>query len=116
MVSTFGSFSCIYNLDCLFFIGSQINYRLRQRAARTKGPDAERFQRLANSLEEFTYCLLDPLKTDTHQYEGFGTFLDDLLNHAIEFEQKKVASKKRNSPKTPYEEYFGKFKPLVDSR
>lgn len=92
MVSTFGSFSCIYNLNCLLFIGSQISYKLRLES-RKKGPDAERFQRLANSLEEFTYCLLDPLKTNTRLCEDFGkTYLDDLVNKAIEFEQKKVAS------------------------
>ena len=78
-------------------------------AARKKGPDAERFQRLANSLEDFTYCLLDPLKINPVWCKEFGkNYLDGLLNDAIELKQKKVVLKKRNSLETPYEEYFGK--------
>ena len=53
--------------------------------------DAGRFKRLANSVEEFTYCLLDPLKTDSGWCKQFGDYsLDEMLNDAIEFKQRKV--------------------------
>ena len=76
-----------------FCIGSQVNYKLHQ-LAETIGPDAGRFKRLANSVEEFTYCLLDPLKTDSGWCKQFGDYsLDEILNDAIEFKQKKVGNK-----------------------
>lgn len=82
-----------------------MNYELRKRAELKDEPDAERFQRLANSLEEFIYCLLDPLKTNSEMCKKFGgKYLDDWLNDAIEFKQKKVALKKRSSLKTSYED------------
>ena len=60
-------------------------------------PDAERFKQLANSVEEFTYCLLDPLKSDAGWCEQFGDHsLDDILGDAIEFEQKKVTLNRVN--------------------
>ena len=76
-----------------FCIGSQVNYNLRK-LAETIGPDAGRFKRLANSVEEFTYRLLDPLKTNSDWCRQFGDYsLDEMLNDAIEFEQKKVGNK-----------------------
>ena len=70
-----------------------MNYKLRQ-LAETIGPDAGRFKRLANSVEEFTFRLLDPLKTDSGWCKQFGDYsLDEMLNDAIEFEQKKVGKK-----------------------
>ena len=76
-----------------FCIGSQVNYKLRQ-LVETIGPDAGRFKRLANSVEEFTYRLLDPLKTDSDWCKQFGDYsLDEMLNDAIEFKQKKVGNK-----------------------
>jgi len=70
-------------------IGMKVNHKLRGLADRMS-PDAERFKQLANSVEEFTYCLLDPLKSDAGWCEQFGDHsLDDILDDAIEFEQKK---------------------------
>lgn len=61
------------------------------------GADVGRFKRLANSVEEFTYRLLDPLQTDPKRCGEFGdSCLDDILYDVIEFEQKKVALKNRN--------------------
>lgn len=83
-------------LTVCFVIDSQVNYKLRQ-LAETIGPDAVRFKRLANSVEEFTYRLLDPLTTDPDLREQFGDYsLDYVLNDAIEFEQKKVTLNMRN--------------------
>lgn len=91
-----------------------MNYELRKRAALKDQPDTERFLRLANSLEEFIYRLLDPLKTNSDMCKKFGRkYLDDLLNDAIEFKQKKVALKERSSLKTSYKNYLGKLKPLI---
>ena len=76
-----------------FCIGSQVNYKLRK-LAETIGPDAGRLERLANSVEEFTYRLLDPLKTDSEWCKQFGEYsLDEMLIDAIEFKQKKVRNK-----------------------
>ena len=76
-------------------IGSQVNYMLHQ-LEEINGADVGRFKRLANSVEEFTYRLLDPLQTDPKWCGEFGEFcLDDILYDAIEFEQKKVALKTR---------------------
>ena len=58
------------------------------------GADVGRFKRLANSVEEFTYRLLDPLQTNPEWCGEFGdSCLDDILYDVIEFEQKKVALK-----------------------
>lgn len=49
------------------------------------------FHKLANSVEDFTTRLLDPMQSDQYQREGFGYFiLDDILDDAIDLEQKKV--------------------------
>ena len=60
------------------------------------GADVGRFKRLANSVEEFTYRLLDPLQTNPEWCGEFGdSCLDDILYDVIEFKQKKVALKTR---------------------
>ena len=52
------------------------------------------FNKLANSVENFTTRLLDPMQSDQLQREGFGYFiLDDILDEAIDLKQKKVMSK-----------------------
>lgn len=49
------------------------------------------FHKLANSVEDFTTRLLDPMQSDQLQREGFGYFiLDDILDYAIDLKQKKV--------------------------
>ena len=66
-----------------------MNFKLR-RLAGEKGPDEEDFTKLANSVDEFTSCLLDPLKSKTEDRHSFGNSLDYLLDVGIELEQKKV--------------------------
>ena len=66
-----------------------MNFELR-RLAEKKGPDEEDFTKLANSVDEFTSCLLDPLKSNTEDLHAFGNSLDYLLDAGIELEQKKV--------------------------
>ena len=52
------------------------------------------FNKLANSVEDFTTRLLDPMQSDQMQREGFGYFiLDVILDEAIDLKQKKVLSK-----------------------
>ena len=66
-----------------------MNFKLR-RLVGEKGPDEEDFTKLANSVDEFTSCLLDPLKSKTEDRHTFGNSLDYLLDVGIELEQKKV--------------------------
>ena len=59
--------------------------------AETKGADIERLNQLANSVEEFTTSFLDPMRGDDKLRKDFGVdLLDEVLDDAIEFEQKKV--------------------------
>ncbi|XP_078369943.1 uncharacterized protein LOC144653736 [Oculina patagonica] len=70
-------------------MGMKVNYRLRN-LAKSKGSEGEMFNKLANSVEDFTTRLLDPMQSDQLQREGFGYFiLDDILDDAIELKQKK---------------------------
>ena len=42
-------------------------------------------------MEDFTIRLLDPMQSNQNQRFGFGSFiLDDILDDAIDLEQKKV--------------------------
>lgn len=50
----------------------------------------EELEKLANSVEEFTTCLIDPLKSDTKEREAFGDSLDLIIDKAIEYNQGKV--------------------------
>ena len=68
---------------------TQVSFRLR-RLAEKKGPDEDDFTKLANSVDEFTSCLLDPLKTNTEARHDFGDSLDYLVDAGINLEQKKV--------------------------
>ncbi|KAL9954088.1 hypothetical protein ACROYT_G041582 [Oculina patagonica] len=73
----------VRSLQCL------VNFELR-RLAKKKGPDIERFNQLANSVEEFTTSLLDPMRSDEGLRKQFGDYLlDEILYDAVEFEQKK---------------------------
>ena len=68
---------------------TQASFKLR-RLAEKKGPDEDDFTKLANSVDEFTGCLLDPLKTNTEERHAFGDSLDYLVDAGINLEQKKV--------------------------
>lgn len=54
-------------------------------------PDVEERKKLANSVEEFTTCLIDPLKSDTKDRDAFGDSLDLIIDKAIEYNQGKVS-------------------------
>ncbi|KAJ7393952.1 hypothetical protein OS493_003621 [Desmophyllum pertusum] len=69
----------------------ETNFKLRRLANKT-GPSKEEFTKLATSVEEFTYCLLDPLKSNMEARHVFGDSLDDLMNDGIDWEQKKFFS------------------------
>lgn len=64
---------------------------LRRRADK-RGPDAEEFTKLANSVDEFTCSLLNPLKSHIESRHAFADSLDHVMDAAIEMEQKKVQS------------------------
>ena len=73
-----------------FLFQCQVNFLLR-RSADKKRADEKRFEKLANSVEEFIYALLDPLRSDTEKREDFGVnVLDNIIDEAIDLDQKKV--------------------------
>ena len=52
---------------------------------------AEEFAKMASSVDEFTSCLLDPLKSNTEAHHVFGDSLDDLMGAGIDRKQKTVS-------------------------
>lgn len=68
----------------------EVSGYLRYQALQDR-PDVEELKKLANSVEEFTTCLIDPLKSDTRGREAFGDSLDLILDKAIEYNQGKVS-------------------------
>lgn len=68
----------------------QANSKLR-RLAKEKGPGAEEFAKMARSVDEFTSCLLDPLKSDMEARHVFGDSLNDLMDVGIDRKQKTVS-------------------------
>ena len=68
--------------------------------ARQDRPDVEELAKLANSVEEFTTCLIDPLKSDTKEREAFGETLDLIIDKAIKYKQKKVIRNPIATPET----------------
>lgn len=45
---------------------------------------------MANSVEKYTTYYLDPLRYDEIKREEFGDGLEEILDHAIQLDQKKV--------------------------
>ena len=81
-------FVCEVNDNHQAFI-CQASFELRQKANK-KGPDEEELTKLANSVDEFSYLLLNPLKSDKKLSDAFADSLDDIMDAAIEMKQKKV--------------------------
>ena len=68
----------------------QVSFQLRNLADK-KGADEEKFNQLANSVEAFTSCLLDPLRSNEERRGEFGVLvLDNIIDDAIDLDQKKV--------------------------
>lgn len=84
-------YGLLHHYFCFLPPVTQVNFKLRG-LAEDMGPKVAKFKQLANSVEEFTYCLLDPLKSNLdHLCEQFGDYsLDFIFDDALEFEQKKV--------------------------
>ena len=70
----------------------QASFGLRRRIDK-KGPDEEELTKLANSVDEFSYALLNPLKSDIEFRHAFADTFDHVTDAAIEMEQKKVRNK-----------------------
>ena len=88
-------------LQSYLLISLQVDFELR-RLADKKGPDEEDFNKLAASLEELISRLFDPLKSGGRIRDVFlRSSIDDVMEAAIEFEQKK-ASRKYVFPLTEY--------------
>ena len=45
-------------------------------------------KKLADSVDEFTSTLIDPLKSDKPSREAFGDSLDSVIDKAIKYKQK----------------------------
>ena len=56
--------------------------------ARQERPDVEEMKKLADSVDEFTSTLIDPLKSDKPSREAFGDSLDSVIDKAIKYKQK----------------------------
>ncbi|KAL9984516.1 hypothetical protein ACROYT_G006819 [Oculina patagonica] len=69
-------------------ISMQVSYELRRLADRGL-PNVEDETKLATSVEEFTNCLIDPLKSDFECRSQFKDCFDDVMETAIELGQKK---------------------------
>ena len=65
------------------------SYELRN-LSRKKGPSEEDFASLANSVDQFSFSLLDPLKSNDEARHVLGDSIDDILDSAINWEQKRV--------------------------
>ena len=59
-----------------------------------KGPDEEEFTKLANSVDEFSYSLLNPLKSNIELRHAFADSLADVMDAAIDMGQKKVGNQR----------------------
>lgn len=79
----------LFNNKNLSYMYQQMNFEVRRRADE-KGPDEEEFNKLAHSVDEFTSSLLNPLKSNTENRRIFADSLDNVMENAIELEQKKV--------------------------
>lgn len=75
--------------NCLFKLIFKVSGFL-QTKARQERPDVEELNKLANSVDEFTTSLIDPLKSDKPSREAFGDSLDSIIDKAIEYKQMKV--------------------------
>ena len=66
-----------------------MSYELRRLADR-RLPNFEDEGKLASSVEEFTNCLIEPLKSDVKCCFQFKKCFDEVMETAIELGQKKV--------------------------
>ncbi|XP_078372242.1 uncharacterized protein LOC144655919 isoform X2 [Oculina patagonica] len=71
------------------FMAMKMNFELRRRA-NGKGPDEEELNKLSHSMDAFTSSLLNPLKSNTESRRILADSLDDVMETAIELEQKKL--------------------------
>ncbi|XP_078352011.1 uncharacterized protein LOC144636698 isoform X2 [Oculina patagonica] len=67
----------------------KVSFRLRGLADQ-KTADEEKLNQQANSVDAFTYCLLEPLRIEKRLREQFGDYvLDNIIDDAIDLDQKK---------------------------
>ena len=77
----------------IFLFNIQVSYELFKAAEKKGRTDKERFNQLAMSVEKYTSSLLDPLRGNQEEREEFGDALDEILDEALQFRQKKVTLK-----------------------
>ncbi|XP_068707891.1 uncharacterized protein [Montipora foliosa] len=73
----------------VLMMAMETSFNLRRHASK-KGPSEEDFTKLANSVDKFSTCLLDPLKSQIEARHAFGDSIDDVMDAAINLEQKEL--------------------------
>lgn len=84
-------------MNCEFFFvvfDTKVSYELRRLADR-RLPNFEDETKLASSVEEFTICLMDPLKSDVDCHLQFKQCFDEVMETAIELGQKRSVTTNR---------------------
>ena len=77
-------------LKIFYSVDTKVSYELRRLADR-RLPNFEDEKTLASCVEEFTNCLMDPLKSDVKCRLQFKQCFEEVMETAIELEQKKVS-------------------------
>ena len=74
----------------------QVSGKLQCKACDER-PDVEELKSLADSVNEFTTSLIDPLKSDKSSREAFSGSLDSIIDEAIQNKQMKVQTQSDNN-------------------
>lgn len=74
----------------LLFVFKQVNKTLKGLVEKAVNPETDEIQTLSNSLNEFTYAFVDPLRSDSDTRHTFKSCLDFMIDKAIDEGQKKV--------------------------
>ena len=89
--------SCIFSIPEFWFFEKdfvicflQVNKTLKGLVEKAVNPETDEIQTLSNSLNEFTYAFVDPLRSDSDTRHTFKSCLDFMVDKAIDEGQKKV--------------------------
>ena len=67
-----------------------MNKTLKGLVEKAVNPETDEIQMLSNSLNEFTYAFVDPLRSESDTRRTFKSCLDLMVDKAIDEGQKKV--------------------------
>ena len=96
-LATGNTFNCIFSTPEFWFFEKhvvicflQVNKTLKGLVEKAVNPETDEIQMLSNSLNEFTYAFVDPLRSDSDTRHTFKSCLDLMVDKAIDEGQKKV--------------------------